>query len=65
MKDSSGKMNVAYIEDYIAAGDRAPLEYCRERIKDIIVSVRKQTLINNLERELLDDARAKGKFEIL
>ena len=65
MKDNSGKLNVAYIEDYIAAGETAPLEYCRDRIRDIIISVRKQTLINELERDLLEDARSKGKFEIL
>lgn len=64
-REDAGKVNVAYIEDYIAAGDQAPLEYCRDRIKDIIISVRKQTLINGLERDLLEDARSKGKFEIL
>lgn len=62
---ASGKLNVAYIVDYIAAGETAPLEYCEERIKDIIVSTRKQALINDLERDLLEDARSKGKFEIL
>lgn len=65
MKDSAGKLNVAYIEDYIAAGEVAPLDYCTDRIRDIIISIRKQTLINDLERDLLEDARSKGKFEIL
>lgn len=65
MKDNSGKLNIAYIEDYIAAGELAPIEYCRDRIRDIIISVRKQTLISNLERDLLQDARSKGKFQIL
>ena len=63
--DASGKLNVAYIVDYMGAGDVAPLDYCSEHIKDIIVSRRKHDLINDLERSLLDDARSKGKFEIL
>ena len=65
MEDSSGKLNVAYIVDYKAAGDMAPLDYCSGRIKDMIISIRKHDLINSLERELLEDARSKGRFEIM
>lgn len=65
MKDASGKLNVAYIEDYLAAGDMAPLDYCSAHIKDMIISIRKHKLIDDLERDLLEDARSKGKFEIL
>ena len=65
MEDSSGKLNVAYIVDYKAAGDMAPLDYCSARIEDMIISIRKHELISNLERDLLEDARSKGKIEIL
>ena len=65
MEDSSGKLNVAYIVDYMAAGDQAPLDYCSDHIRDMIISIRKHDLINNLERDLLEDARSKGRFEIL
>ena len=65
VKDASGKLNVAYIEDYIAAGEAAPQDYCTEHIKDMIISIRKHDLVNDLERDLLEDAREKGKFEIL
>ena len=40
-------------------GELAELDYCRNRIKDIIISTRKQTLLNNLEKELLSDALDK------
>ena len=65
MEDSSGKLNVAYIVDYMAAGDQAPLDYCSDHIRDMIISIRKHDLINNLERDLLEDVRSKGRFEIL
>ena len=63
-EDEYGKMNVAYIADFIPAGEIAPLEYCRPRIRNIIISVRKQKLISDLEQDLLDDARDKGKYKV-
>lgn len=65
MKGDDGKVDVAYIEDFMGAGDVAPIEYCYTRIKDIIISIRKHKLITDLERDLLENARSKGKFEIL
>ena len=41
----------------------APIEYSTPSIKDKIVSVRRQELINSLEQNLLDDARENGKFK--
>lgn len=63
-EDEYGKMNVAYIADFIPAGEIAPLEYCRPRIRNIIISVRKQKLISDLEQDLLADARDKGKYKV-
>lgn len=63
-EDEYGKMNVAYIADFIPAGETAPLEYCRPRIRNIIISVRKQKLISDLEQDLLTDARDKGKYKV-
>lgn len=65
MEDGNGKTNLAFIADFISAGEIPPLEYCSDRIRDIIVSIRKQALISDLERDLLEDARKKGKFEVL
>ena len=41
-----------------------PEEYCEERIKDIIISGRKHKLLTTLEQDLIEDAKAKEKFEI-
>ena len=46
------------------AGDVPPEEYCEERIKDIIISGRKHKLLTTLEQDLIEDAKAKEKFEI-
>ena len=62
--DSTGIVNIAYIEAFKGKGDMAPIEYSTPSIKDMIVSVRKQDLINSLEQNLLDDARLNGKYKI-
>ena len=48
----------------VPQGSPAPLEYCEERIRDIILSARKHELVTGLERDLLNDARNKEKFVI-
>lgn len=63
-RDMSGKMNVAYIADFIPAGEIAPAEYCRQRIRNIIISTRKQKLVSDLEQDLLTDALDKGRYKV-
>lgn len=63
-KDEYGKINVAYISEYIKVGETLPLEFCTPAIKNILIGVRKNKLVSDLERNLLDDAREKGKFII-
>ena len=58
------KLNVAYIRDFIAAGEPLPVEYCEAEIKGILVGIRRHRLVTDLEQELLEDAREKGKFVI-
>lgn len=48
----------------VNSGEYAPYEYCKTKIKEIIYSKRKQELINNLEKNLLDDAYANDKLII-
>ena len=48
----------------IKAGEIPPVEFCQERIKDIIISGRKHRLLTTLEQDLIEDAKAKEKFEI-
>ena len=63
VSDSVGLTNLAYISAFKDKGEMAPIEYSTPSIKDMIVSVRKQELINSLEQNLLEDAREKGKFK--
>ena len=62
--DTVGYMRLTYVSELMSAGKVAPLDYCSENIRDIIISARKQELIMNLERDLLNDARENGQFVI-
>lgn len=62
--DTTGQMRLSYIPEMMRKGQTAPLEFCSEKIRDIIISVRKQQLIMTLERDLLNDARENGQFVI-
>ena len=57
--DERGDVKIAYICEMQRVGELAELDYCEDRIKDIIISTRKQTLLSDLERELLSDALDK------
>ncbi|MGN1210834.1 MAG: hypothetical protein ACI4TM_04055 [Candidatus Cryptobacteroides sp.] len=59
-----GMSDVVYIVDVVPSGSVPPVEYCRSRIVDIILSARKHRLTMDLERDLIQDARDKGNFEI-
>ena len=63
-KGDDGNLRVAYVVDLVKKGEPAPLEYCADRIRDIILSARKHELVSGLEQELLSDARNKEKFVI-
>ena len=63
VSDSVGLTNLAYISAFKDKGEMAPLEYSTPSIKDKIVSVRKQELVNSLEQNLLQDARENGKYK--
>lgn len=62
--DTTGQMKLTFVSELMPKGVAAPLEFCEEKIKDIIVSARKQTLIMNLEQDLLNDARENGQYII-
>ena len=64
LKGDDGNLRVAYVVDIVQKGNPAPLDYCEERIKDILLSSRKHDLVSGLERDLLNDALVKGKFII-
>lgn len=64
IKDDSGNLHIAYIVDMVAEGKTAPIEYCRERIRDLVLSARRHELQLTLEQNLLEDARQSNKFVI-
>ena len=64
LDDTTGVTNVAYVSEVLRSGEYAPVDYSAPRIKDIIISTRKQALISALEQDLLNDARENGKFVI-
>ena len=64
LKGDDGNLRVAWVVDIVQKGSPAPLDYCAERIKDVILSARKHELVAGLEQDLLKDALGKGKFVI-
>ena len=62
--DTTGQKRLAFVPEVLKTGKMAPLEYSQERIKDMIISARKQALVSGLERDLLNDARESGQFVI-
>ena len=62
INDDFGNLHLAYIVDMIPSGKTAPLEYCRERISDLVLSARRHNLQLSLEESLLEEARKNNKF---
>lgn len=62
--DTTGYMKLTYISAMTQKGKIAPLEYCQEDIKNVIISSRRQEILVNLEQDLLKDARENGDFII-
>ena len=62
IRDDSGNLHLAYIAEMVPGGKTAPLEYCRERISDLVLSARRHQLQVDLEESLLEEARKNNKF---
>ena len=62
--ESGGEVQIALITDLLKAGQEGPMEYYNEKIKDIILSTRKQQLLSSLEKDLMARARADDSFVI-
>ena len=63
-KEHLGYTLLVSIRDRVAPGKQIPFEYCEEKIKDIIVSRRKQDLISALEREIYNKAVESNRLII-
>lgn len=59
--EGTGELKVAYVLDIIRDGV-APLDFCSESIKEIILSGRKHNLLTGLEQDLLEDALERKTF---
>lgn len=57
--------NILQVLDYIAPGEVTPFEYNSGKIKEIIISRRKQELLTNLQRDILQDALDNNKLKII
>ena len=63
-KKTSIYTNVIQVLDYVEPGEVTPLEYNEEKIREIIISRRKQELVSNLQRDILNDALNNNKLKI-
>ncbi len=63
-KDNLGYTQLVSVSERIRPGEAAPFDYCLPRIKEILLSKRKQELISSLERNLLNDAMSSNKLLI-
>lgn len=57
--------NVLQILEYIPPGEVTPFDYNSGKIKEIIISRRKQELLSNLQRDILNDAMDSKKLKII
>ncbi|MBQ6952546.1 MAG: hypothetical protein IJP81_01395 [Bacteroidales bacterium] len=62
--DENGILHLAYLAEQVPEGKTAPLEYCEDRIRELILSGRKHTLEESLEQDVLEDARKNNKYVI-
>ena len=63
-KDEYGNLHAVLVVEMAQEGKTAPLDYCEERIRDLILSSRKHNLEEGLEKNLLENARKNNKFVI-
>ena len=59
-----GDVTIAYVCDIRRTGEIAPLDYCSDNIRDIILQKRRRDLISGLEQDLLTEALRNKKFVI-
>jgi hypothetical protein len=58
------KNTLVFLVDRYAPNTLTPLEFNEEKIKDAIISIRKQEILSKLERDLLNEALENKKLQI-
>ena len=62
LKDTLG-VYLLFVKDFLEKGDLAPIEIYTSKIKNIILNKRKQELIKQFEKDILQDAIKSKTFE--
>jgi hypothetical protein len=57
--------NILQVLEFVAPGEVTPFEFNSEKIKEIIISRRKQELLSALQRDILRDALNNNKIKII
>ena len=57
-------INYFIVKDLLKSGNIPPLSYLYDRIKSNIINQRKIDLIQNINKEILNDALKSSKYEI-
>ena len=63
-REIDGQNHLIYMVGRIAPNQPSPFEYNAERIRELLLSKRKQELLASLEQELFEDAKINGKLII-
>ena len=56
--------NYFIVKDLLKSGNIPPLSYLYDRIKSNIINQRKLNLIQNINKEILNDALKSSKYEV-
>ena len=64
IKQGDGKDYFIFLTEKVPAGQLAPLDYCRQGIRDAIMVARKQEILTKLEQDLLRDGIESEKLKI-
>ena len=64
IKQGDGKDYFIFLVDKVPAGRLAPLDYCRQSIRDAILVARKQEILTKLEQDLLQEGIESEKLKI-
>ena len=64
LEEEQGDVKIGFVCEMRKPGSVAPLEYCTDRIRDIILNNRKHALLSSLEQDLLKDALKQEKLII-
>ena len=64
IKQGDGKDYFIFLTEKVPAGKLAPLDYCRQSIRDAILVARKQEILAKLEQDLLQEGIESEKLKI-